>query len=255
MIDKIHLCFDNDGTMSEHFPESRREIEPISLVVGEAQSPLHDQDALLVDRKNCFFGVFDGMGGGGGNPRRAAEVAKSTMSEIADFAGSPEEHLELFTASMEKAHRNIIEASGGYEHPGGTTATISKIIDHDNTTYLVWASVGDSRIYLNKDPGDIFSNPEQLSQDEGVGNSLFHCLGCEESAFRGLKQAEAIKVESGYRLIICTDGVTGDKEEEIIEDSELKKMIYKKEPQEAAEYLVKMARKNDDRTAIVIDIN
>ena len=42
-------------------------------------------------------------------------------------------------------------------------------------------------------------------------------------------------MELGCRIIICTDGVTGDKEEESIEAPELKKMTYKKEPQEAAE--------------------
>lgn len=241
--------------MSEQFSESRQEIEQISLTVGEAQSPLHDQDVILVDRKNCFFGVFDGMGGGGGSPRRAAEVAKSVISEIVDFDGSPEEYLELFKASMEKAHRDILGAAEDHEHPGGTTATISKVVHHDGEMYLIWASVGDSRIYLHKEPNNVFANPEQLSKDEGVGSTLFHCLGCEESGFRGLKQADIVKLEPGYRIVLCTDGVTGDKEEEVVEEPELKKMIYKKEPQEAAEYLVKMARKDDDRTAIVIDVS
>ncbi len=240
--------------MSEQFSESRREMEHPSIVVGEAQSPLYNQDAILIDRENCFFGVFDGMGSGGGSPRRAAEIAKSTVSEIAEFSGSPEEYTELFAAAMEKAHRDILEAAGEYEHPGGTTAAIGKIIYHDNAPYLIWASVGDSRIYLNREPNSVFSNPEQLSKDEGFGTYLFHCLGCEVSAFRSLKQADIVRLELGCRIIICTDGVTGDKEEEIIEAPELKKMTYKKEPQEAAEYLVKMARKNDDRTAIVIDI-
>jgi serine/threonine protein phosphatase PrpC len=61
-------------------------------------------------------------------------------------------------------------------------------------------------------------------------------------------------VYSGSRLIICSDGITGDIEKDRVSDEELSFCFSLKSPQEVADALVVVSRADDDKTALVIDL-
>jgi len=232
----------------------------VKLSVGESHRPHCDQDSVLVDEVNQVFGVFDGMGGAGGDPREAADIARDVFSGMSHSLSTPDEVQKSMEHLLKAAHHQIM-ATAEYNSDerlcmtGGTTATVAKIIQHDNTQYLVWVSVADSRIYLDKEPKNASFIPEQLSADEGYGSTVTNCLGHSNDSYSGLSQKGIIEIEVGDRVILCTDGITGDLDKTIIEASELKKiMSHCDAAQDVADELVKCARKNDDRTVIVIDL-
>jgi protein phosphatase len=210
-----------------------------SDVSRESKKPCEDE--LFADQKKGIFAVFDGMGGdfGGGE---ASKTAAQAIGKILEYV-NPKTSEELGQVITRVAHR--IERN---PKAGATTGVAGRIITTKNSKKkLIYANVGDSRIYLVRE-----GEASRVTCDEGLGHNIWNALGLE--IFK-MKQVGEVKLEERDRLVFCTDGVTGDTEDDFMSDEELATIVSEaKNCSQAAKELTEKARKKDDRTAIVVEV-
>ena len=66
------------------------------------------------------------------------------------------------------------------------------------------------------------------------------------------KQYGEVELHQGDRVVLCSDGITGDYGSDLMSDRELGFIMSRStDALEASKNLIASARKNDDRTAIV----
>lgn len=221
---------------------------------------LENEDRHVIDEKAGVFAVFDGMGGGKGGALAAdiaSEVARRSKGQRYRKIDNPQEALDDLAEMIEDMNTAILSDRNSYK--AGTTATAIRLIGGENgVTSLAWVNVGDSRLYVSKKGG----LPEQVTTDEVAdnvpeakqGSVLTNCLGWVEGAFRGVRDSGILEVSSGDRIILCTDGVTGDKGSELMYAPEIHELVAGLSAKEAVQSLIENARKIDDRTALVVDL-
>ncbi len=212
-----------------------------------AERPLKGEDSSLIDVTNGLFGVFDGAGGHAGGAAASQEAARVVSSD-ADLCDrvimSPEEAQKIMKSTMVRANDAVTDRSSA----GVTTATVVKIHKWHGREYATWSSVGDSRLYVyNKMNNEL----RMLSHDEGRGHILFNAIG--DGGRTSVDQIGSFELSPADTLMLCTDGVTGDYENDILHEDIIKSALYWGESAlKSAEMLVNTARKHDDRTCIVI---
>lgn len=207
--------------------------------VGLAEIPLHDQDRALVDLDLGLFGVFDGVG----QFARSGEAARTAAEVISEACRSTSlSPMDALVAGCESADRVIRQRS-----LGATTATVARVLGDE----LVYVSVGDSRLYLQEDET---SELVQMTVDEGEGRILFNALGegDERPGASVAPQRGSLPLRPGSKLLLATDGITGDYPPDLLSAQDLASALESDDPQVAAGQLVKMARKHDDKTALVV---
>ena len=208
------------------------------LRVGLAELSLHGQDRALVDLELGLFGVFDGIGEFK-DSGQAAELAAETITAVCyKTKGAP---LDALVRGCEESNKAITASI-----MGATTATVAWIIGQQ----IHYVSVGDSRLYKQRAAGRLV----QITRDEGEGNVLDNYLGYKDPRFRMslVTQKETLRLDPGDKCLLVTDGITGDFPPDLLRTAELRDAIAGDDPQRAAENLVNIARKQDDRTALVI---
>ena len=199
-----------------------------------------NEDSAYINPEKGIIAVFDGVGGA--NETGASELASSSLEmSVKDKTPKNLADLESITYDM---NRTILKAFHGESQ---TTATIGRIIDDGHTKKLIYASVGDSRIYLVRD-----GEATQITQDEGEQNIIYNVLGSKR--FR-MKQSGEVELRDQDQLLFCTDGITGDFIDEFLPNQEIAKIMDNNpDPEEAAKELCNKAIKVDDRTAVVAKI-
>ena len=130
-------------------------IHPRAALTQEApyrSDPSESEDAVFVSRKGDF-GVFDGTGDPNKpNSRQASHLAKHILSEhlfALDHTVEPEYAVSYLRQGIKKTHGVLAKTM---HNRGATTASVGTLIDHEDKKYLVYASVGDSRIEVYR-PG------------------------------------------------------------------------------------------------------
>lgn len=210
-----------------------------SDVSRESKKPCEDE--LFADQKKGIFAVFDGMGGdfGGGE---ASKTAASAMGEILEYVDpkTSEELGQILTRIAYRIERN--------PKAGATTGATGKIIaTRDGKKKLIYANAGDSRIYSVRN-----GEASRVTYDEGLGHNIWNALGLE--IFK-MDQMGEMELEEGDRLVFCTDGVTGDTEDDSMSDEELAEIVSgARNCDQAAKELTEKARKIDDRAAKVVEV-
>ena len=156
---------------------------------------------------------------------------------------------------------------------GQTTAVIAKIESNQNGKTLNVASIGDSRLYLARNNQlyqltrddnitekmlDDIKITDQAQRKQLLAHGISKCLGDKEPTSSKVcsdGNYASYKLEDGDRIMLCSDGVTGDTEKDYIYPAEIQQILTNNpDDQSAAQALVKSARKTDDRTAIVITV-
>lgn len=222
-----------------------REYEdPLTVSSGRAERSLHGDDAMIYRPDLGLFGVLDGMGGvenGGASARLLKDYIEFNFTQ----QNSGDDNLaELTNACSGVVANRIID--------GGTTISLGAIHEGpQGEKVFSWVSVGDSRIYI------IDTNRReitQLSKDEGLGHYVTNMAGAHH--YDVVKQKGSVRLKQGDRLLLLTDGVTGDYDGQIMSQKDIMSISNMcPDPNLCAVRLCEIARKNDDRSAIVIDIN
>lgn len=215
------------------------------------------QDRVFVDTENHVYAVFDGMGG----HEKGGEAANAARDCLANYVfdesyDSEEAALADMRQALDLANTAVIKEAEG----GGTTATVVRIANVHSRgktrQFIIWGSVGDSRVYV-ANRGERLEQLEQLSIDEGVGHEVGNALGKVNGMVGKVRQVGCTWLMPGDRILIVSDGVTGDRAYDNIDPEVLQgTLLGAKTPEEAADIFVNwLARKIDDRSAIVIFAN
>lgn len=216
----------------------------------------HNEDSLTV--LPPLFAVADGMGG-----HEAGEVASEiTINTLNDLAPQSAD-AEALARAVVAANLNVIKApSQGVGREGMGTTLTAAILEKER---LVIAQVGDSRAYLLHN-----GSLQQLTRDHSLMADMIEAGQLTEAEARAHPNRSVItraigsdphmqpdlyelNVETGDRLLLCSDGICG-----MIEDHEIAS-IMRQAPsaQSCADQLVEAALAAggfDNATAVVVDV-
>lgn len=244
-----------------------------ALVRGE-QNGAPSEDGAYYDAENGIMAVFDGVGGmqGGADASSACVNMLPLFMSEADFS-NPVDRIEV-------ARRLNDQVPNG----SATTCVITKTEKNaDGTSTLHYISIGDSRLYV------VRSNVAyQINKDDSPTNEMLDANGITDynkrkyllqhgitrslgGTFSGPSADNngSIKLYPGDRILLCSDGITGDLTEDNLDDedranglrpnnmtnTEIANLIsLSANCQDAAQNLIYYAKKTDDRTALVAEI-
>ena len=219
-----------------------------------------NEDSLIA--ADPVFAVADGMGG-----HEAGEVASSicvrTLGEAA-FVGQhlPEVGAPELQALIRAADEGIREATGGR---AGTTLTGAVLVRESGVPHWLVFNVGDSRTYrltggvlqqITVDHSEVQELVDlgQITPDEALIHPRRHVVtralgtGSDTEADYWL-----IPVEPGDRLLVCSDGLTGE-----VSDGQLEQILSSvANPQDACASMVLAALRSggrDNITVLVVDV-
>ena len=216
----------------------------------------HNEDSLIVAPP--LFAVADGMGGHAAG-EVASEIAVTTLLEQSDRITDTKSLGKV----IEDANRAVILAADERQGRAGMGTTLTAALLKGNILSI--AHVGDSRAYLLHQ-----GKLQQITRDHSLMNDMIEAgeLTPEEarvhphrsvitralgSDARMVPDLYELSVESGDRLLLCSDGLSG-----MVSDKEIEhdlNLIQK--PQECVDVLVDGAIEaggHDNITAIVVDI-
>jgi len=203
-----------------------------------------------------LLAVADGMGGHAAGDKASA-ILVGEMRALARGAVEAEDVSEV----LEQANVRVRAlADGG----AGTTVTAAIGVEHDGAPYWLVVNLGDSRTYRLSE-----GRLEQVSVDHSVVQELLD-RGVLDAAgakrhpqrhviTRAVGSPETLQPDywllpalDGDRLVLCSDGLTGEVEDDGIEAA----LLEHADPQKAADALVALALEGggrDNVTVIVLD--
>ncbi|WP_146363488.1 PP2C family protein-serine/threonine phosphatase [Arthrobacter yangruifuii] len=218
-----------------------------------------NEDSLIA--ADPIFAIADGMGG-----HEAGEVASSiTVRTLGDspIVGKrlPEFSAGQMEALIREADHRIREATGGR---AGTTLSGAVLVRAAGRPHWLVFNVGDSRTYrlssgvfeqVSVDHSEVQELVDlgQISADEALVHPRRHVV---TRALGTGNDAEAdfwlIPAEPGDRLMVCSDGLTG----EVTDNSIYELLTSVSNPQDACTALVQAALRSggrDNITVLVVD--
>lgn len=216
----------------------------------------HNEDSLTV--LPPLFAVADGMGGHESG-EIASEITINTLNDLAPQSADA----EALARAVVAANLNVIKApSQGVGREGMGTTLTAAILEKER---LIIAQVGDSRAYLLHN-----GSLQQLTRDHSLMADMIEAGQLTEAEARVHPNRSVItraigsdphmqpdlyelNVETGDRLLLCSDGICG-----MIEDHEIAS-IMRQAPsaQSCADQLVEAALAAggfDNATAVVVDV-
>jgi serine/threonine protein phosphatase PrpC len=219
-----------------------------SIEVGLSKQLLKGQDVALTNNDLYIYGVFDGIGTDENSLESALIASQSVQASVErNEDRSVQNSPNMLVNAVNEAHQEIVIESR-FRPMGTTTASIVKLTKNQNKLFLAWVSIGDSRVYVRN-----INNPlMMLSRDESSGIYIDNCIG-NEKHFHGVSQEGLMEITGGSEIVIVSDGVIGSTESESLKLGDLDNALKSsKTAQEAADELIKISKKADDKTAIVI---
>ena len=240
-------------------------------VIGQTHIGLvreNNQDALeygTLGTTAQYAVVCDGMGGAnGGNiaSKIAVEVIGSRIRDGFNENMGPGSVERLLESAMATANIGVYDRAQQQSELIGMGTTVVAAITCGKTAYI--SHVGDSRLYLMRNgqlsvitrdhsvvQGLIESG--QITEEEARShprkNYITRAIGvvAEESG-----EYDELELESGDRLLLCTDGLTNEVPADAMAE------LLKKPADEALEALIRAALDNggaDNTTAVLMDID
>jgi protein phosphatase len=231
-----------------HVGKVREENQDSIRVCSQANHPL--------DTMGHLFGIADGMGGYS-NGAMASDIALNALFETF-YQDSPVAVAQRLRLGVQNANTQIMQTVMKERLPPmGTTLTAVHL--HGQTVHL--AHVGDSRVYLVRDKvtwcltndhtrvGELV-RMKLLAPDKARTHNqrsvLNRCVGLELFVQPDI---EAITVQEGDLLILCTDGLWS-----VIQDEEIGRMAVEAENLERFGQQIfdlAMDRDSDDNLSVI----
>lgn len=235
---------------------------PMSVGVGSA-TDRGLRRRLNEDAHIAAFPVFfvaDGMGG-----HQAGEVASAAVvDELSRLVGAPSVSADELREAVLRARVRVEALPAGGGAGAGTTLSGVAVADVDGDGYWLVLNVGDSRTYRLSE-GEL----EQITVDHSVvqelvdrgeldraqatrdarRNVITRAIGAGSP---GEPDCWLIPAEQGDRILVCSDGLSGELGAERIRDL----LCDEPDPQQAATRLVHEALLHggrDNITALVVD--
>jgi serine/threonine protein phosphatase PrpC len=275
---------DSVNDRSDFDPTNRRLVFGSSL--ASERHPTRNEDALVIDKVNDIYAVFDGLGGYDGG-EIASHIGTETVIKDAAYISkneSPADVAVYLESLLVHANENILKVT----HEAATTAVVVKIHEFENILYASIAHVGDSRAYVLREgvlsmltvDHTPFRRPghtqEAMTQQERLANVVdtaalsinsFHqfkqrnivgaCLGHDNEVAADIKHF-VIKPED--LLILTSDGIhdnlTTEEMQELLLDTpspEYYAAVLTRAAQARARQIHNRA-KQDDITAVAIKV-
>ena len=236
-------------------------MEPLQIVaaavtdVGHVRS--HNEDAFLASEP--WFLVADGMGG-----HEAGEVASAAV--VAAFEAAPRERVTpaVVAQTLARAQASVLALASGRPRSAGTTVTGVALLQTPHVPHWLVFNVGDSRVYRSLD-GQL----EQLTVDHSLvqelvdqgrmspdearhsshRNVITRALGAGDHA----ADYFVVPVITGERLVLCSDGLTTE-----VEDEEIARIVREHpDARDCARTLLAAALAGggkDNVTVVVVDV-
>ncbi|WP_449276945.1 PP2C family protein-serine/threonine phosphatase [Leucobacter sp. GX24907] len=212
--------------------------------------PVNEDAVLCADP--CYL-VADGMGGHEAGDR----ASRAAISAFED--SGPEMSLPEIEARIEAARRAVERVSAQTLNGGGCTLTGVIRVSYEDQPFWYILNIGDSRVYLHEG-----SELTQLTNDHSLHAQLI-AEGNPEAAkaprnviTRALGSSDArhdawlLPIRTGARLLICSDGLTTE-----LEDEEIRAVLTMGgRPDSVVEELVRRACDaggRDNISVIVVD--
>lgn len=250
--------------------EKRDEQEQIPISVAsynlsqpkeqlEGKTAFTNGDTVLCNDTLRLYGVFDGVSGGSGKDFENAALAKQASQAASKAIESHYRHKSITPHTIQdatdqsrealiKAREAVIRYGGG----GSTTATFFTIKDIQGQAYVVGSHAGDTRLFIQEEPKSPIIS---LTTDQSRGNYLLHGLFADaQPHLYDMDESFAYPIRIGSRIMLCSDGITGDREEQWLSEEEMYQAFDLPTAKEAAEKFIELSKKNDDKTVAVIDI-
>jgi PPM family protein phosphatase len=216
----------------------------------------NNEDAFLIDDQRALFAVADGMGG-----HRGGEVASHTAIEAlrASMANGTPLH-----DAITRANTAVLTRAAGDDELTGMGTTMTAVVAVGGRQLLV-GHVGDSRAYLLHDgtlhrATDDHSLVEELVREGRLTPEqaeahpqraiVTRALGVDRDVDVDLY---TLDVETGDRVVLCSDGLTT-----MVRERDIERLARaEQDPQRLAEALVSAANDaggEDNITVVVIDV-
>jgi protein phosphatase len=236
--------------------------EDLRAVAGAATHPglrrSSNEDAYLAEAP--LFLVADGMGG-----HEAGEVASAlAVAAFAELTGREVLSADEIRGAFDRAQERIAALGGTSARRAGTTVSGVAVAANEGMGYWLVFNLGDSRTYRLAD-GEL----EQISVDHSVVQELVDDGELDRAAAASHPDRNVITralgaggefrpdywlvpVEAHDRILICSDGVSGELDDEAI----ARVLREEPDPQAAATRLVHegvLRGGRDNLTAVVVD--
>ncbi len=214
-----------------------------------AERAVKGQDKILFNDTLGLYGVFDGVGGSEGDSALAAEVARDTIETFLASA-KPETGEDLWRCLRDAfliARGMVVDKGKG----GETAASVAWLRELEDGHHLAVGHAGDARIYLKRQ-----GTVTKLTEDQGSGHKIYNYFSNSPPGFFYFyDKFELHAVRPGDRVMLCTDGITGNTENDSLSAEEIAYSLSEDKPDSAAKKLLKISRKvSDDASVIVIDV-
>lgn len=206
------------------------------------------EDVIIVDDAQGLYGVYDGMGGNGGNPRAAAQAMSESIRRTLGLVQpvSKSEFMDQLVDAHFEAGRDVRREG----ERGSTVATTVKVVTIEGRTYAGVAHAGDTRLFMYSKKTDTYF---PITEDQSEGNVVDNGFP-QSSNHRSEDQYEIIELQEGDRLMLCSDGITGDWPPQFLTDDEFFEAFRQSTAAECAESFLRASKKVDDKSIIVIDM-
>lgn len=205
--------------------------------------------------------VADGMGGYEAGDRASAAVVQAFREHV---VGRPLATVIEVREALAAASAGVAKVAAGTARGAGSTVAGVALVDDEGAPAWLVFNVGDSRVYRHHG-----TELEQLTVDHSLGqelvdsgsmrpdelatfdrrNVITRAIGAPDST----ADSWLLPVVNGERLMICSDGLTGEVSDEGIRAI----LTMSGRPESAAAALVQRARQaggRDNITVVVIDV-
>lgn len=232
---------------------------------------------------SAVMGLFDGVGHGG----KGDIASRAAREELHDKIISGELNGADRQAAIEELFESMAARVASTNEECGTTATLAIIgpAQADGSRIVDWAAVGDSPLFyydsetkqvvevtheesvrqnildthaeLVKLGKETRSYEEVVKLADSKGNEITNALA--SSMFEGLAQKGQFLLPRGAKLLLASDGITGDKSTQRLDGGDSNERVISevlsrsKNVKQMAYELIQRAVKPDDQTALIYE--